>query len=206
MTQTSISTVADINEKIDFFHVAWWIKLKKGHSFFLSLTLWMGFIFIYVQHVPFVSVYVIAVKSGEWCGWEQNWTQLIRQDLCAHTWGRNVILRGEWEEDEMVNVAMPRTPFQLQLFLLFLRCGSPSHSKSQILWDLQRSKVTVEMQNTPFKNYLRNKLHLLNLSLYADVALEEHFPDTGSWNLPVVLLLLFITVRFMALIVVLKCW
>lgn len=45
--------------------------------------------------------------------------------------------------------------------------------------------MTTEMQNTPLKNYLRNKLHVLNLYLYADVALEESFPGSDTWNLPV---------------------
>lgn len=47
----------------------------------------------------------MAVKSMEWCGWEQNRTQLIRRELHTHTLGRNLILSGEWEEDEMLGMA-----------------------------------------------------------------------------------------------------
>lgn len=76
---------------------------------------------MYMQHLPFGSVYVIAVKSMEWCGWEENRTQLISWELCEHTWGRNLILQSEWEEDEMLGVVLLKPPFQLQLFLIFPR-------------------------------------------------------------------------------------
>lgn len=137
---------------------------------------------MYMQHLPFGSVYVIAVKSMEWCGWEENRTQLIRWELCEHTWGRNLILQSEWEEDEMLGVVLLKPPFQLQLFLIFPRNENQSHSKSKFFYGRVKWPW---ISRVSFLSFLRHKL-----CLYAAFALKDSFPGNGIWNLPPALYLL----------------
>lgn len=40
--------------------------------------------------------------------------------------------------------------------------------------------MTMEMQSTPFKSYLKNKVHVLNLYLYVGVPLEDSFSGNGT--------------------------
>lgn len=99
---------------------------------------------------------------------------------------------------QIFGVIPPKTSFELQLFLHLLRSESQSCSKSQFFYGSCGNKVMMEMQSIPFQNYLRVKLHVLKLYLYAGVALKKSSPANGTWNPMDVLLLLFITLHLIA--------